>query len=480
MDSATTTNPVGTKRVRIDPSLNTTHSSEQSTQKSRRKSPSAAAVDKLQLEVTSLPTALQDLLLYYGRLIIEIRSKIHNKLSVKKRMEEESDYIPKSARASDFKITLSKSTAAAISPERLDFLQQQVDQAKSMYQQSLKAVIQECTDHEIAQLKTEEKQCICNLLSSIAQATIKYSDHDCSCQQLVSNLLACHFDSIIKKGYLDVTTISFSQLYMRHHGIDDFPRPTNHISPTHFQNQEEMAQDTAAMFAANNRPENKILPHFVRALKCVLVSPWNSFYDQHEKNKKEVELKKLSTEIIEGKSTEETTMTLEEEPSANMEQLQDLIRKESEKREKRLEEMEKKCKDLENQLKTNSPKKGQQRGQQGASTKKKLQGNRKSRSPTPTQRNGQRGRNQTTNRSTPQRRGRSQESSNNSNTSGGNNRTRNQNHARNQNPTQPNQQRGQAGGNNNGGGRNRRSQPRSRSNSRSRRNRTNTQTDANR
>ena len=55
--------------------------------------------------------------------------------------------------------------------------------------------------------------------------------------------------------------------------------------------------------------------------------PSVSFKKQIEENNKEIILKKLSTEIIMGKTTEDTAMELDTEGGASFEQLQDLIKK---------------------------------------------------------------------------------------------------------------------------------------------------------
>ena len=60
--------------------------------------------------------------------IINIHGKLHNRKQIESAKESDENYIPKSARALDFKITLSK--AAMKNTERIEFLQNMVDQAK--------------------------------------------------------------------------------------------------------------------------------------------------------------------------------------------------------------------------------------------------------------------------------------------------------------------------------------------------------------
>ena len=83
-------------------------------------------------------------------------------------MTREPNYIPKSAKASDFKITLSK--GASEDSERVSFLEQQIQQAKETYKSSLKNVIEECIALETTALLTEENNTIYSLLPALAEA----------------------------------------------------------------------------------------------------------------------------------------------------------------------------------------------------------------------------------------------------------------------------------------------------------------------
>ena len=65
--------------------------------------------------------------------------------------------------------------------------------------------------------------------------------------------------------------------------------------------------------------------------------PSSNFEKQIEENNKEIALKKLSNEIILGKTTENTAMELEAEGGASFEQLQELIREECDKRDKKID-----------------------------------------------------------------------------------------------------------------------------------------------
>ena len=131
-------------------------------------SPTKAAKDALELAVASLPTSLQPLILHFGNKIITARCKRYAKKSIMRRMEEDTSYVPRSTKATDFKITLS--TGAKEDEERVSFFKQQIKQAKDSYESSLKTVIEECIALEIQAAKKEESQLIMDLFPAIGKA----------------------------------------------------------------------------------------------------------------------------------------------------------------------------------------------------------------------------------------------------------------------------------------------------------------------
>ena len=86
-----------------------------------------------------------------------------------------------------------------------------------------------------------------------------------------------------------------------------------------------------------------------------------SYEKQIEENNRDIILKKLSSEIIRGKTTESTAMEPDAEGGASFEQLQDLIKNECEKRDKNYCLLEQKYNKLHESL-VQSPQKTRKRG----------------------------------------------------------------------------------------------------------------------
>ena len=126
------------------------------------------AIQALEGATTSLPTSLHPLVLHFGNKLIPIHTKQNTNENIAKRLTREPNYIPKSAKASDFKITLSK--GASEDSERVCFLEQQMKQAKDTYESSVKNEIEECIALEMNALQSQENDIIYSLLPSLAEA----------------------------------------------------------------------------------------------------------------------------------------------------------------------------------------------------------------------------------------------------------------------------------------------------------------------
>ena len=186
---ATSTSTSRQKRVRTDPTAGTATidlTTTASAPKTNR-SPTKSAVQALEGATASLPTSLHPLVLHFGNKLISIRTKRITKEYIAKRMTREPNYIPKSAKASNFKITLSK--GASEDGERVSFLEQQIQQAKETYKSSLKNVIEECITLETNALQSQEKDIIYSLLPALGEAINMLEGLNTNVHQKVITLL---------------------------------------------------------------------------------------------------------------------------------------------------------------------------------------------------------------------------------------------------------------------------------------------------
>ena len=198
-------------------------------------SPTKAAKDALELAVASLPTSLQPLILHFGNKIITAHCKRYAKKSIMQRMEEDTSYVPRSAKATDFKITLS--TGANEDEERVSFLEQQIKQAKDSYESSLKTVIEECIALEIQAAKKEESQLIMDLFPATGKAIQQLQGTECSEHLQTVNTLKM-MPSLLQYGPIG-NIINFLHFYQNHHTLEEIPKPTIRTMDAEYATVEE-------------------------------------------------------------------------------------------------------------------------------------------------------------------------------------------------------------------------------------------------
>ena len=137
-------------------------------------------------------------------------------------MEQDKHYVPCSAKATDFRITLSH--GAKDDEERVSFLEQQIQQAKDSYESSLKTVIEECITLEIQAAKEEETQLILDLLPTIGLAIQTLQGLECNKHLQAVNVLKMA-PTLLQFGAI-TTMNTFLAFYQTYHSLNDIPNPT--------------------------------------------------------------------------------------------------------------------------------------------------------------------------------------------------------------------------------------------------------------
>ena len=129
--------------------------------------------------------------------------------------------------------------------------------------------------------------------------------------------------------------INFLHFYETHHTLEEIPKPTIRTMDAGYATVEERTIAMQHHTTSLQRPENSRIKIYTKCLESIQIIPTASYDKQVEENKHLLNVKKLSSEIIMGKSTEDTAMELDGEGAANFKQLQDLIRKECDKRDRK-------------------------------------------------------------------------------------------------------------------------------------------------
>ena len=210
---------------------------------------------------------------------------------------------------------------------------------------------------------------IYTLLASIAEAINTLEGIKTGVHQKVISLiyLDCSFISYTTSKSRD----SFISSYCNHHNLDTIPSPTIHPLLTTHTSAAERDTELLLHTKSLQLPENNGLQTFHKAIEGIIVMCSASYEKQIDENNRDIVLKKLSNEIILGKITESTAMELDAEGGASFEQLQDLIKKECDERDKNYCSLEQKYNKLQESFEQSQQENSKMRGQGGASNKKK-------------------------------------------------------------------------------------------------------------
>ena len=202
--------------------------------------------------------------------------------------------------------------------------------------------------------KKEESQLIMDLFLAIGKAIQQLQGTECSEHLHTVNALKM-MPTLLQYGPI-VNIINFLHFYQNHHTLDEVPKPTLRTMDAEYATVGERTVAMQHHTASLQRPENSGIQVYTKCLESILVTPTASYDKQVEKNKRILNVKKLSNEIIMGKSSEETAIELDGEGAANFEQLQDLIWKECDKRDRKYARLEDKYNKLEQQVTKKDPK----------------------------------------------------------------------------------------------------------------------------
>ena len=431
-----------TKRVRIDDTIQ-----EDTTSPTNNKiSPTSKAKLEFERAIASHPMDMQTLMKTIGIELLTSHTKYFNKKNMVQKMEDEQDYIPRSCRVK-FNLDASEPTKKR-APQRVQQLTAQAQEVVNRYQTDMKQVIIASCKEEKTTLREETNKLICEALYKITRAHIVSLGKTINTTQMVMNLLEHTATEKLLKHIINLSTAQLKQLYKTVHSLENLPAPTE-LAEDH-EDPAMQAQVVAANNAQWALPEMETLPQLLQLLESTIYLPYETFLVQNDQNRRLLELRKVSNEIITNEATDATAMLVDNETPLNAQQMQDVIKQEVKKATQTLQQqLSQQNKLLQQALQSRSSSKNNQRGQSstrsGASNKKKSKGtrNRKDNTNSSSRRGRQRSLSRDSRSSTSRSRSRS-------NTSRSRNRTR---------PNQNNQDEGSVGDSSNGSRGSRSSRP---------------------
>ena len=115
--------------------------------------------------------------------------------------------------------------------------------------------------------------------------------------------------------------INFLHFYQNHHTLEEIRKPTIRTMDAEYATVEKRTIAMQHHTTSLQQPKNSRIKIYTKCLESILITPTASYDKQVEENKRLLNVKKLSNEIMMGKSTEDTAMELDGEGVANFERL---------------------------------------------------------------------------------------------------------------------------------------------------------------
>lgn len=364
------------KRVRMDPNATNNNNRKRNNTnegKSRGNSQKISPTDKAQMElerhIASRPMELQTLMLHHGKEFITLNRAYFNKKNSIKRMNNDADYIPRSAKV-ELQLSCLKSTNERRS-ERITELQNQANDAVIAYRAAAKTVIIAAAEADRETLKEDIIELICTICYNITKAHIASRGQTCDPTTKLRSLFANHNTRKLAE-FFNYTGVQFFERYKTVHNMQVLPEAV--VIPeidADAPNYERAAQ----MEAAHNAQQNVANLHndeLLDLLESVLYHPWKAFLAQSDENQRLLEIKKVSTAAMETRAADAAAMLIDQEMPADRQQLKDLIanaiKQATEPLQLQIAEQHKQLQHL-----SSSPQKSNRRGppSRGASDKKK-------------------------------------------------------------------------------------------------------------
>jgi hypothetical protein len=358
MTSATETTAI-TKRTRFDAST--------SDGKAEATSPKALADNQVKAYIVLLQQDIGSILEKLGLNHISLQAKALNKSFHITKMEDDEEFIPRSARI-EFSYKMSKN--AEEKPEFIA-LQEETIPLIVQIQKQLKRKVLAATKIELQVFQAEVITDLAKAIRITTQAFLLQDGIDKQqVDRTVSTLLSREHVKLLK--HTPGTHGELLAAYKAAAGITVTPAP---IQTTHVTSQSENGPGTSRHFgrrsgtsvsvdmtvdlSTEEQKIIKIISNIQRALELTMITPWTVYMDTRARLEIASLLKKLNTEYFTIEATEGATMDVDDKDAADRQQIQELVRKQSEANTKSLQQDRKKLQQQVKDLLSSTPKNGQ-------------------------------------------------------------------------------------------------------------------------
>ena len=285
-----------------------------------------------------------------GKEHIILLSKLDNKIKAKKRLDDDLDLIPRSARI-QFNISVSKRTEQA---PGFTTLKEEVDKTITDFHKQLRSHIITGIGLEIKSLTNEIKEHLVKSIRVIVKSFMIVNKDKSNADIKVNSLVRKYIDALTVNAKMNIN--EFNELYKSVNGLDAYPITVQHDVDADMDHSDSLVLTGGISGHTHQYQDSRNIKRDIDTIfdivENVFVSSWACLKQQEEKNQVVLELKKLSTVTFTERATADAVFAVDNEPSADKPELQALIRKETRNDTKDLRQQLEKIKNELNALKT--------------------------------------------------------------------------------------------------------------------------------
>jgi len=301
-----------TKRTRIDASA--------ASPSDTATTPMASARNSISTYVESLQPEVATIL---KRLAVEFLVSLHRLFMKQKqvtKLENDDELIPISARVN---FTLKCSKLVEQDEEYLSLVSETNEIVKT-FQNDLRAKIIATAKLEVTKLKAIAVDTFTkNLRMTVQTLLVCESGIPLDRLDKVINTLFHVYDTKLF-GFLDLSLEQMKSTYKRVHSLPNLPPPFMTELPS--SQRANAITGTQSTQIPPSTPILNLLSKVWRDIDSIFILPWTQYLHVIDRNAKSLELKSLSEDFFQSKSTDDTEMQVEEEPPVDPQILKDLIR----------------------------------------------------------------------------------------------------------------------------------------------------------
>lgn len=295
--------------------------------------PKVVAEQHIENYAASLHQQLAPIVTNLGKEHIILLSKRDMKEKAIRRLVDDDNFIPRSARF-NFSLNVSKRTETMPAYIALR------NRAKEIVDQcgrDLKQLIISAANLELSSITTDIEQHLAKSIRVITQSQNIISATNKNCDEEVSQLLHHYFQIVTTNLPPTTTKESFYETYRLTHNLTTFPVTTGTQTGTQTTDTDHSDSIILTQMSQLRRQTNTTIPTpipenittLINIIKATLITAWQRYLEQQQRNKIALELKKLTTAYFTEQATEQAVLDVDKEPPADKQELKALIRQET-------------------------------------------------------------------------------------------------------------------------------------------------------